>query len=57
MMLKLGFDPSSVDLIMECVSAISYKIRFNDTETEEFMPTRGLRQGVSVIPLPFPVML
>lgn len=32
-------------MIMECVSSVSYRVRFNDTKTHEFLPTRGLRQG------------
>ena len=45
MMLKLGFNPSWVEMIMECVSSVRYMIMFNDTATGEFIPTRGLRQG------------
>ena len=33
MMLKLGFDPGWIEMIMECVSSVSYKIRFNGAET------------------------
>ena len=46
MMIKLDFDALWVEMIMECVSLASYRIRFNDTEINEFTPTRGLRQGV-----------
>lgn len=45
MMLKMGFHEQWVNLIMACVTSVSYRVRFNNTETEEFEPTRGLRQG------------
>lgn len=45
MMLKMGFNEQWVQLIMECVLSVRYMIRFNDTETEEIIPTRGLCQG------------
>ena len=37
MMIKLGFHTQWIELIMECVSSVSYRIRFNDTETKEFI--------------------
>ena len=30
---------------MACVNSVKYKIRFNDQETEGFIPSRRLRQG------------
>jgi len=44
-MLKLGFHRQWVNLIMACVTSVSYNVRFNEMETESFVPTRGIRQG------------
>jgi hypothetical protein len=45
MLTRLGFDRGFVDLLLACVSSVKYRVRYNDQETEEFIPTRGLRQG------------
>jgi hypothetical protein len=45
MLIRLGFDSDFVQLIMACVRSVKYKVRYNDQETEGFVPTRGLRQG------------
>ena len=42
---KLGFHQQWVGMIMACVSSVKYKVRFNSQETEDFVPTRGIRQG------------
>lgn len=44
-MLKLGFDPSWTDLIMSCVSSVTYYFVVNDSTIGYISPTRGLRQG------------
>jgi hypothetical protein len=45
MLMQLGFHPEVVELLMACVKSVKYKVRYNDQETEGFIPTKGLRQG------------
>lgn len=53
MMTKMGFANSFVDLVMRCISTVSYSILFNGFPTTSFKPSRGLRQGDHISPFLF----
>jgi len=50
MMRRMGFHHRWVQLIMKCVSSVSYKIKVNDFYTHRIIPQRGLRQGDPLSP-------
>lgn len=44
-MKKLGFNAKVYELIMRCLTSVSYSILYNGFPSGRFTPSRGFRQG------------
>ncbi|XP_023633512.1 uncharacterized protein LOC111829070 [Capsella rubella] len=53
LMLKMGFAQKWVDMIMFCISSVSYQVIINGTPKGHIKPSRGIRQGDPISPFIF----
>ena len=50
---KLGFSPKWVNLVMRCITSVSYSILINGVACGNITPTRGLQQRDPLSPTIF----
>ena len=48
-----GFHRRFIDLVNQCINKVQFTILLNGGKTEDFNPTRGLRQGIPLSPYLF----
>lgn len=50
---KMGFHPKWVEMVMKCVTTVSFSVQINGKLGNYFKPTRGLRQEDPLSPYRF----
>lgn len=53
-MMWMGFAKEYMDLIMKCISSVSYSVNVKESSGRIFNPTRGFRQGDPLNPFSLP---
>lgn len=53
MLLAMGFDSKWVQIVMNYVSSVTYRVKINGSFSAQIQPHRGLRQGVVSPPISF----